>query len=156
LNSVVGGNISSSIGAPTTVEDGTIDLGTASTTGTLRYTGPGETTDRVINLVGSGVIANEGTDPLNNGPLNFTSDFTATGSGVKTLTLTGANTDANTISGAIVDNSVSDTTALVKDGLGIWHLAGFNTYTGGTTVMNGTLTYDNSSAIAPGPITVTG
>jgi autotransporter-associated beta strand protein len=94
LNKVVGGSSSSSLGAPTTVANGTIELGFggAQAAATLIYNGAGETTDRVINFVGGGSndrrITNEG------GPLTFTSSFTGThsdgsvtfdGSGVTTL-----------------------------------------------------------------------
>ena len=95
INSVVAGNSSSSLGAPTTVASGTIGLGATTTAGTLLYTGPGETTDRVIDLAGTtggGTIQNDGA-----GALIFTNDFSASGSGAKTLTLRGANTGSNTI-----------------------------------------------------------
>jgi autotransporter-associated beta strand protein len=52
FNSVVGGTASSSLGAPTTVANGTIDLGNAAAGrgAAIAYTGAGETTDRVINF----------------------------------------------------------------------------------------------------------
>src|SRR5207253_1827117 len=97
LNKVTGGSASSSLGAPTTVANGTIDIGSTTNSGTLLYTGSGETTDRVINLAGTtggAVIQNDGT-----GALTFSSNLTATGAGSKTLTLQGSNTGSNTISG---------------------------------------------------------
>jgi len=77
INSVIGGTSSSNLGAPTTVANGTIALGNSTTTGTLNYTGNGETTDRVINLAGTtggGVITQAGA-----GLLKFASALTATG-----------------------------------------------------------------------------
>ncbi|WP_256198968.1 beta strand repeat-containing protein [Verrucomicrobium spinosum] len=79
LNSVVGGTASSSLGAPVTVAAGTIGMGFSSTSVALKYSGTGETTDRVVNLTGTtgGVtIEHAGT-----GLLKFTSNFTATAPG---------------------------------------------------------------------------
>ena len=53
LNCVSGGTATSNLGAPTTVANGTISLGATNTAGTLLYSGPGETTDRVIKLAGT-------------------------------------------------------------------------------------------------------
>ena len=140
LNSVNGGTpllASSSLGAPTNVALGTISIGSTTNTGLLTYTGPGETSDRVINLAGTtgGVVL----DASGSGPLVLTSSFTTTGAGSKTLTLQGTNTGANAIQGAITNNSSANRTALVKTGTGAWILSGTNTYTGPTTVSNGTL-----------------
>jgi autotransporter-associated beta strand protein len=153
LNSVVGGNPSSSLGAPTTVANGTINLGATTTAGTLLYTGAGETTDRIINLAGTtggGIIQNDGT-----GPIVFSSDLTATGAGAKTLTLQGANTGNNTIAGKIVNSSAA--TSVTKSGNGTWTLAGANTYTGNTTLnTGGRLNLANASAIGTGTFVIGG
>lgn len=95
------------------------------------------TTSKVINLSGTtgsaAILANQtGTSP----GLILNADFTASGAGTKTLTLGGANTAANTINGAIVQNG---TTNVTKVDAGRWVLAGLNTYTGTTTITNGTL-----------------
>ena len=156
LNKVTGGSASSSLGAPTTVANGTIDIGSTTNSGTLIYTGLGETTDRVINLAGTtggAVIQNDGS-----GAVTFSSNLTATGAGSKTLTLQGSNTGSSTISGAIVDNSGSNTTALTKAGAGTWVLSGANTYSGGTTVSAGTLQLSGSGTLGStsGSLTVNG
>jgi autotransporter-associated beta strand protein len=151
LNRVAGGNPTSSLGAPTTAANGTIDLGTTTTAGVLLYTGAGEPTDRGINLAGTtggGTIQNDGT-----GALSFTSDFTATGSGAKTFTLAGANTGNNTISGKIVDSS-GGATAVTKSGAGKWILNGANTYSGTTTLSAGTLGIGNASALGTGTFAI--
>ena len=57
----------------------------------------------------------------------------------KTLTLQGSTAGTGEFGGAIVDNSVGNTTAVTKAGTGTWTLSGANTYTGGTTVNAGTL-----------------
>jgi len=150
INSVTGGVASSGLGAPVTVANGTIDLGGTSNQGTLIYTGAGETTDRVINLAGltgGGALSQSGT-----GLLKFTSDFTATGAGIKTLTLQGSTSGTGEIDGKIVDNSSGNKTSVVKSGTGKWTLAGANTYSGGTTVNGGTLTVNSSTGT--GAVTV--
>lgn len=109
INSILnvsGGN--SAVGAPSTVTDGTIGMGGTTLTGTLIYTGTGNSTDRVINLAGTtggGGLTQSGVSGL----LKFTSDFTATGNGGKTLTLQGATAGTGEISGAIVNNGTVST-----------------------------------------------
>lgn len=150
LNKVTGGSASSNLGAPTTVANATIDIGSTTTTGTLIYTGAGETTDRVINLAGTtggGTIQNDGS-----GAVTFSSNLTATGAGSKTFTLQGSNAGGNTISGVIVDNSGSNTTSLTKAGAGTWVLSGVNTYTGGTTINAGTLQLGNANTSSGGAL----
>ena len=121
----------------------TINVGNGNNSGTLAYTGVGETTDRVVNL--SGVAGGATIDTTSGtGPLVFTSNFTATGAGSKTLTLKGGNNDI--VQGAIVDNSVANTTALNKTGNGTWVLSGANTYSGGTTITGGTLRLSGANA----------
>ncbi len=58
--------------------------------------------------------------------------------GTTTLTLNGSNTGSNTITGAVTDNG-SGVLAITKDGLGLWILSGANSYSGPTTVTEGTL-----------------
>ena len=145
LNSVVGGTATSSLGAPSNVANGTISLGTSTTgTGTLKVVGTGETTDRVINLAGTtagGVIDQAGT-----GLLKFTTALTATGAGSKTLTLQGSTSGTGEIAAAIVNNSGTNKTSVTKAGSSTWTLSGANTYTGATTISNGTLVVSGSIA----------
>lgn len=56
----------------------------------------------------------------------------------ETLTLGGANTGNNLVSGDIT-NGTASALALVKSGAGTWTLSGANTYTGGTSIAGGTL-----------------
>ena len=143
LNRVVGGTASSHLGAPTTVANGTIDLGTGSSTGQLVYTGAGETTDRVVNLAGttgSGTL----TQSSVSGNLKFTSDFTATGVGAKLLLLQGTTAGTGEIAGAIVNGA--GTTSLLKFGTGTWTLSGANTFTGTTSLSGGTVRLDYSTS----------
>ena len=119
--------------------NGTIRLGLTNVNGgTLVYTGTGETTDKIIDLsstTGSVAIDHSGTNLL-----KFTSSFTASGSGAKTLTLQGSTSGVGEIAGAIVNSSSA--TSLTKTGTGTWILSGGNTYTGATSVNAGLLKLD--------------
>ena len=64
--------------------------------------------------------------------------------GTTTLTLNGGNTGSNTITGALADNG-SGAFAITKDGLGLWILSGANSYSGPTTVTEGTLKFNIAS-----------
>ena len=147
LNKVTGGSPASNLGAPADAAKGTIALGRTDTTGTLRYTGAGETTDRIVDLagtVGGGVIDQSGATGL----LKFTNAFTATGAGGKTLTLKGSTLGTGEIAGVIADHSVTNKTSLDKSGTGTWTLSGGNTYSGRTRIMEGTLNVTSLNSVA--------
>jgi autotransporter-associated beta strand protein len=143
VNSI--GNVgvaSSALGAPTTAAAGTIKLGATTLTGTLQFIGTGAvSTNRVIDLAGAtGGGTLDASNTNGSGAVTFTSDITASGVGTKTLTLTGTNTDANTISGAIVDNLTgTNLTKVTKSGAGTWVLTGNNPFSGALLVSAGTL-----------------
>ena len=89
--------------------------------------------------------------------LNFGGGITGGAAGNTVLTLTGSNKGNNTISGVIADGSATSL-ALVKSGVGKWVLNKSETYSGGTTILVGTLQLGdgtgNGSVI--GPITDAG
>src|SRR5207253_2283201 len=66
-------------------------------------------------------------------------------SGIKTLTLSGSNTDANAFNGVISDGA--GTLGLIKSGTGSWTLGGTNTFTNGVTINAGTLIINNAGAL---------
>jgi fibronectin-binding autotransporter adhesin len=229
INSVVGGNVTSSLGAPTTEANGTIDMGTGNSSAAMRYLGTGETTDRKLNMptnqTGWGITV----DQSGSGLLKFTSNFAATGFGSgKVLTLQGSTAGQGEFSGSIADNVSGTTTSaafasgttnitldsatgivagaavsgsgiapgttvlsvtgstrvvtlsqattgsstagtlisvagvtnpliLSKAGTGIWTLSGSNSYTGGTTISAGILTFMTPNAQpSSGTVSVTG
>ncbi len=138
---------SSNLGAPTTVANGTIWLGTQSTFsgGNLTYTGTGETTDRVINLGG----ANNTTyrfDQSGTGLLEFTSAFTITDNrGAKTIVLQGNIAGTGEIASSIFNGDVANPNRLTKFGRGTWTLSGANFYSGITTLNAGVLSVSTIS-----------
>jgi len=134
----------SSLGAVTTTTSGTIALAS----GALRYTGSGDSSNRTINL--SGTTGTLTIDQSGTGTLRFTSDFAAGGAGNKTLNLQGSTAGIGEITGAIINNSAGNLTSLTKNGSGTWILSGANTYSGGTTLNNGTLVIGNTAGLGTG------
>lgn len=122
--------------------DGEIKIGSGTNTSELIYTGSGATLTRQINLAGSsggGKITNNS----DTGALDFTNPnfFSAVAIGAKALTLQGSN--GGTISGKIENGSGN--VRLTKAGAGTWTLTGSNTYTGATTINEGTLEIGNGN-----------
>jgi fibronectin-binding autotransporter adhesin len=145
-------------GSPSPLGTGTfIGFGSSALTGTLAYTGGGETTNKWFSVQGngSGAFENNGS-----GPLVFTSGtaiVNATGSTSRSFTLAGANTSDNNIQGIIADVATSSTLSLRKSGSGFWKLSGANTYTGSTAILGGRLTVaPTGSLVNTSTITIDG
>jgi len=134
-------------------------LGQTVTTGTLEYTGTGDTSDLQINIGngdgnGGSTILNNGSGALvfNNAAFNV-SGATGTATAARNLTLGGANTDANTISGAIADTGSGSnlkTISLSKQDGGTWILSGDNTFSGAVSVQGGLLNLNTIGGAAAG------
>lgn len=136
----------------TNLGSGNIRLGSSAESGTLIYTGSGETTTKTIQLVGTtggGTIQADGT-----GALVVSNGITAaSNSTARTFTLRGTNTAANSI-GAITNGTATSGIAVTKDDAGKWILTGTNSYTGATTVTLGTLLVNGDSSAATGAVSV--
>ncbi len=129
------GGSSSDLGAATSDASNLVFNG-----GTLRYTGSGSSTDRLFTLgLNGGTIEASGI-----GAAKFTSidSLGYSGSGSRSLTLSGTSTSDNTLSAWIGDNGGS--TSLTKSGSGKWILDGYNDYSGDTVVTAGTLIVNGS------------
>lgn len=128
---------SSSLGAPTTVADGTIGLGNSGNqrSSTLIYTGLGETTDRVIHL-GFNNGSTHTISSNGSGLLKFTSPFTSSpSSGYSTsgVRLRGDN------DGEIVNGIPFFPGILSKYDSGTWTLGGNNIFINATQLDGGVL-----------------
>jgi autotransporter-associated beta strand protein len=131
-------SLNNSSTAAINIGSGTTGSGLIIGTG-VAATAAGLTTSRTINLSGTTGAASIYADQSVSSPVILNANLTATGTGAKTLTLGGVNAADNVINGIIPNNSGTHTTALTKVGAGTWVLAGANTYTGLTSIVNGTL-----------------
>ncbi|MEQ1850682.1 MAG: autotransporter-associated beta strand repeat-containing protein [Chthoniobacteraceae bacterium] len=145
------GGSNSSIGAAANAASNLILNG-----GTLQYTGAAVSTNRLFSLQATSTLDASGTGAVNfnnTGAMGFSSSTAD-----KTLTLTGSNTEANTIAAIIGDNIVDVTgmTSVTKSGTGTWVLSGANTYSGNTTVSGGILRLTSNAALGSSPLLAIG
>ncbi len=122
--------------------------------GGLKYTGAGDSTDRLFSISAWGStyegarIDSSGTGALkftNTGAIGLTSSASGTVAvigGGGHLILGGTNTDDNTVASSIGGTSTT-ASRLTKDGSGKWILSGVNSYKGITDVLGGTLSVSN-------------
>ena len=112
-------------------KNGTINVGSSSSGAatTLKYTGTGETSDKVINFTsatGGLTLDQSGSS----GNLRLTNAFTASVTGAKKIDLAGSSAGTGELAGGISD--LGGVTSLSKSGTGTWKLAGSNSYSGTT------------------------
>ncbi|MEN9574821.1 MAG: hypothetical protein RL514_2676 [Verrucomicrobiota bacterium] len=143
---------SSSLGVPMDIEAGEIVIGEEGKDGdcALIYTGTGESSDRVMNFAGKKSTVTF--DQSGTGLLKLTSDLLISGYGhSKTIALKGDTAGVGEIAGAIADphdRVGKATTTVIKFGSGQWTLSGTNTYTGPTTVTQGTLALAHARSLS--------
>lgn len=121
---------------------------------TLVYTGIGQDFDGNVNFRGSG---NKTIDASGTGVINFTgSGFNPpVGSGTRTIIFQG--TGEGTFNPKITDATSGGATSFIKQGTGTWTLfSNANSFTGGATVLNGTLIAGGTASLGSGALTLTG
>lgn len=137
VSQLANGGLASGIGASSSAASNLV-LGNNST---LRYTGAGDSTDRLFTLAaGTTFIESSGT-----GAIDFTNAgaIALAGSNTpRTIALGGTNVGNNTLTATIANNGTGVTT-LAKNDSGTWALTGNNIYTGNTVINNGNLMIGN-------------
>ncbi|MBZ9873246.1 autotransporter-associated beta strand repeat-containing protein, partial [Mesorhizobium sp. BR1-1-9] len=136
VDKLADGNQASSIGM-SAKDAANLIIGSGST---LRYTGAGDTTDRLFTLqTGTSFIESSGTGAI---VFSNTGSAAYSGNGNRTLALGGTNTGLNTMGGTIIDGAGGVTT-LAKNDSGTWVLTGNNSYSGNTVINDGNLMIGN-------------
>jgi len=133
VDKLANGGVASSLGASSAAAANLV-IGNGST---LRYTGAGDTTNRLFTLA-AGVTFIESSGA---GAVVFTDTGPVTLQGnnaTRTIALGGTNTGNNTLAGSI-GNAGTGVTSLAKNDSGTWVLTGNHTYTGPTNVNGGIL-----------------
>lgn len=139
LANVSGG--ASSLGAPTTSDNGTIALN-AHFSAVLNYIGTSNSSsDRIVDIRGADINATINVSSTGN--LTFTSAFLNGVAGAKSLTLGGSSSGVGSLV-TLVDSS-SGALSVIKNGSGTWKLTGASTYTGATTLSAGTLQIESTN-----------
>ncbi|WP_443969467.1 autotransporter-associated beta strand repeat-containing protein [Sphingobium sp. CR28] len=133
VDKLADGGLASSLGASSAAAANLV-IGNGST---LRYTGAGDTTNRLFTL-SSGVtfIESSGTGAVvftDTGPVTLASNNQA-----RTIALGGTNAGNNTLAGSI-GNAGTGVTTLAKNDSGTWVLTGNHSYTGSTNINGGLL-----------------
>jgi autotransporter-associated beta strand protein len=116
---------------------------------TLRYIGStNASTDRLFTLYGNINGTNSRIESSGDGTLSFTNTG-AIASGHargRNFYLGGTNTGDNTFAPTLSDFNVTELSTFTKQGAGKWIITGNHTYTGATTVSEGTLLINGSTA----------
>ena len=146
VSNIGDGGVAGNIGQASSTESN-IEL-----SATLRYTGATASTNRLFRL---GATTAPTLDASGTGAITFSNTGLLGyigGTGSRTFTLAGTNTDSNTFAPLISDSNVAsgNATTVVKSGVGTWVLTGNNTYTGTTTVGAGTLAFNSGNTSATG------
>lgn len=132
----------SSLGSPTTVANGMIRMGNATTATALNYVGAGSSSNRVVAMqgtTGSVTLNNNGT-----GALTYSAGVVGLMAGAKTLVLGG---DSVSLASLGPVKQQAATIGVVKTGTGTWELTGVNDHTGITGINNGILRITQGQAL---------
>jgi fibronectin-binding autotransporter adhesin len=139
FTSVADRGTASSLGAGAAGTGGQITLGNASSSGTLRYVGSGNSsTHRPLNWTAT-TATGYTLDASGSGTVQFlaTGNMRSGSGGATGLILRGSNTGANTL--AQVINDQGGVTSLTKNDAGTWVLTGANTFSGPVSLVGGVL-----------------
>jgi len=106
-------------------------------------------TDRLFTMAGTGATLSSTATNGNSIVWSNTSAIGHTGAAARTLTLTGTSTGDNRLNPLITDSGTgANITGITKTGAGVWVLGNAaNTYTGATTVSNGTLALGSAGSL---------
>ena len=152
VSALANGGSNSSIGAPT---NAAANLVFGAPDATLRYTGGSDVTINRGFTMSSGAGGGATIESSGAGTLSFDNTVAiayGTASQTRLLTLGGTNTGDNTFGKVIANNTSA--TSLTKAGIGMWVLTNTNTYTGTTTVSEGTLFVNGDQTTAIGAVSV--
>jgi autotransporter-associated beta strand protein len=131
FTSVAEQGTASSLGAGAVGTGGQITINNATSSGTMRYVGSGNSSTH-RPLVWSGTTGTYTLDASGGGTIAFLgTGGLKTGSGNEELRLRGSNTGTNTLAQCV--NDLGGTTLINKFDAGTWVLAGTNTFSGGVT-----------------------
>lgn len=140
INQIANGGVASTLGQSTNAAGNLFING-----GTLRYTGPTASTDRLVTFSANGGVI----DGSGAGPITFTNAGSIAGgnTGPRTITLTGS-TSGNVFTPNINDQTaLTSRTAVVISGTGSWTLVGATSnFSGGLTVNAGATVAVTSNA----------
>ena len=147
--------VNSSLGAGSAIN---FDISNQDKSGYYENIGAGGSSDRSITFNSDSGNTTAGIANNGIGALNLSGTFSnASGTGsTKTLLLAGDYNGENTISSNLSDGANGGQLALTKDGSTTWTLSGTNTYTGATTVTDGTFIINGDHSGATGAINVSG
>ena len=143
ITSIGGG--ASALGSASTAQDGVIHMGLTSAATTLIYTGSGSISDRTIGMQGTTgalTLDSSGSGALVLGGVHFET------AGNKTLTLKGLSDPllANTL-GSLNEYGLGVLT-LVKSDTNTWVISGTSSYSGSTSINDGTLRFTADQTLA--------
>lgn len=150
INTLANSGVAQSLGPGSSISFG---FGSGAATGNVIYTGSAAASTNKTWTLGqtrAGIVHNGGFFNDGTGVVTWTGSQTAVTTDLaRTFTLGGSNAGNNTWQSPIMNNSGTvPTVNVTKSGAGKWILSAANTYTGSTTVSQGTLLVNGTTAAA--------